>query len=331
MAESMAYRDIRRKLLSKNPYFQQDLAETRRRLGLPEKGFDQAVQELSQGIPVHPTGVFQGQPDLRGLKAKARQLGLPLEEVLTALETGLLRQGRDFQREVEEVGWGALPIRGDAMLKWWLAQERQQAGLPPLVAALPAGSPPDPRIPSQRAALWLARRYRLGDDYAFQVGSILLGCAPGGGEADVEMEHRLDGAGLRVTLPCVRYDCTLAEWEQIFRDSVQPQLFRYAGKLSSAAPYGEAIKTARRRARPGRPPYTPETLEMHRRMWEFWHQNSGFQQGKGSAALDAFLSSLLKEQRHQYDDLDLETFRRAAKGVDRQLRPTTGSEPDFLS
>jgi hypothetical protein len=310
-----------------NPYFQQDLIETRRRLGIPELGFDEALNELRK------ENLASERPDIAKLQRDARRLRLPLEEVLSGRREQYLRAGIDLDQEIQECGWGALGIWWtDPWVVWWLARERQEAGLQPLSTNLPAGSPPDPRIPSQRAALWLARRYGLADDYAFRVGSMILGCLPGGGESDVEIQHRRDGAGLRVTLPCVRYDYTLAQWQRIFFDSVQPQLFRVAGKLSPDVPYDEAIKQARRRAKPGRPPYTPETLEIHWRMWGFCHQDSWLNKGVGRAAFEAFLSSLPDEdeQKQEFESLDLETFRRSVKGIDDLMRPT-GSEDDFWS
>lgn len=325
MAESLAYRDTRRRLLPGNPYFQQDLIQARRRLGIPELGFDEALQELREENPASE------RPDIAKLQRDARRLGLPLEEVPSRWREQYRQLGIDLDQEIQECGWGALGIWWtDPWVVRWLARERQEAGLQPLTTNLPAGSPPDPRIPSQQAALSLARRYGLGDVYAFRVGSMILGYLPGGGESDVEIQHRRDGAGLRVTLPCVRYDYTLAQWQRIFFDSVQPQLFRVAGKLSPDVPYDEAIKEARRRAKPGRPPYTPETLEIHRRMWGFCHQDSWLNKGAGRAVFEEFLSSLPEDERSEYEELDLETFRRNVKGIDDLMRPT-GSEVDFWS
>ncbi|HZA24754.1 MAG TPA: hypothetical protein VFA32_19515, partial [Dehalococcoidia bacterium] len=273
MTESLAYRDIRRQLLSKNPYFQQDLIEVRRKLGLPEAGFSEAVQKLGEGIPRHPTSLLLGKPNLASLKEKARRLGLPLDDWVAEREAQCAERGMNFEQLIDQVGWGALPIWGFALAEWWIARERKLAGLEPLTFNSQAESQGQSSqllntcLPSAQAALSLARRYRLGDDYTPTTASLILGCPPGGGEADIVIEHRRDGAGLRVVLPCVRYDCTLAKWQQIFLDAIQPTLFRHASKLPSEVPFHEAIKEARRRAKPGKPPYTQKTLETHLRMW----------------------------------------------------------------
>jgi hypothetical protein len=332
MAEPLAYLGLRRQLIPKNPYFQRDLIEVRQKLGIPQAGFDAAVEELGKGIPRHPTGLLLGKPDLTSLKEKARQLGLPLEDWLAERETLYAQRGMNFHQEAEEVGWGALPIWGYALAEWWLGRERKTAGLEPLTSNLPPGSLPDPRLPSAQAAFSLSRRYQLGDDYAWTVVSMILGCPPGGGEADVIVQPRRDGAGLSVTLTCVRYDCTLAEWQQIFLDCIQPTLLYALGKVPAGIPGHQALKEARRRVRPGRPPYTPEVLERHLRMWEFCHHENWLAKGLSSTAFEAFLNSLSDddEQKPEFEKLDVETFRRSVRKLDRLLRPT-GSEPDFRS
>src|ERR671919_444691 len=147
MAEPLAYRDIRRQLLSKNPYFQQDLIEERRKLGLPEAGFSEAVLKLGEGIPHHPTGLLLGKPDLASLKGKAQQLGLPLEDWLAEQETLYAQRGMNFELMIEELGWGALPIWGFTLAEWWLERERKMVGLEPLTSNVPASSSLDPRLP----------------------------------------------------------------------------------------------------------------------------------------------------------------------------------------
>jgi hypothetical protein len=330
MAEPLAYRDIRRQLLSKNPYFQQDLIEARRKLGLPEAGFSEAVLKLGEGIPHHPTGLLLGKPDLASLKGKAQQLGLPLEDWLAEQETLYAQRGMNFELMIEELGWGALPIWGFTLAEWWLERERKMVGLEPLTSNVPASSSLDPRLPSAQVALSLSRRYQLGDDYAWTVASMVLGCPPGGGEADVIVQPRRDGAGLNVTLLCVRYDCTLAEWQQIFFDSIQPTLLYALGKAPAGIPGHEALKEAKRRGKPGRPPYRPETLARRLKMWQFCHQNSYLTKPITAGTFDAFLNSLTDDQRSQYEDLDLETFRRRVRKLDRLLRPT-GSQAHFPS
>ena len=132
MAQSLVYRDVRRQLLTKNPYFQQDLIDARRRLGLPEAGFDRAVQELREEITWHSVGYPLGKLDLVNLKEKACQLGLPLEDWLAEREAWYASKGKDFEQVVEERGWSVLQFWGYALFQWWVALERNQAGLGPL-------------------------------------------------------------------------------------------------------------------------------------------------------------------------------------------------------
>jgi hypothetical protein len=107
MAEPLSYLHIRRQLIPKNPYFQQDLIEVRQKLGIPQAGFDAAVAELGKGIPRHPTGLWLGKPDLASLKEKARQLGLPLEGWLVEQETHCAQRGRNFELIIAPDGQGS--------------------------------------------------------------------------------------------------------------------------------------------------------------------------------------------------------------------------------
>ena len=61
----------------------------------------------------------------------------------------------------------------------------------------------DERLRFHRAILHLVKRYRLGEAFAPTKASMVLGVPPGGGEADVIIEPRRDGAGISVTLNCV--------------------------------------------------------------------------------------------------------------------------------
>ena len=96
------------------------------------------------------------------------------------------RRGMDFDQVLEGTGWGALPIWGDTLVKWWVDREQKTAGLEPtqdrdllnlyqMIPHLPPGvatvlhdslNPPlDARLPSVRGAIYLVRRYGLGEDY----------------------------------------------------------------------------------------------------------------------------------------------------------------------
>jgi hypothetical protein len=67
-------------------------------------------------------------------------------------------------------------------------------------------------------------------------------------------------------------------------------------------------------------------------MWEFCHRENWLTKGLNSTAFEVFLNSLPDddEQMPEFEKLDLETFRRRVKKLDRLLRPT-GNEPDFRS
>ena len=75
----------------------------------------------------------------------------------------------------------------------------------------------------------LVEQYGLGQDFVPSVASMILGCPPGGGEADISIRDLEDGSGLEVTIHRVTYDCTKAEWERIFHDVIQPTLLTGAG------------------------------------------------------------------------------------------------------
>ena len=92
--------------------------------------------------------------------------------------------------------------------------------------------------------------------------------------------------------------------------------------MTGEEPYIEALEKARKRARPGRPPLDPETRDRHLRMWKFWHGHSGEDNGNEKPNLDTFLKSLPDQERHEYESMDRETFRRAVKRLDDLMRPT---------
>jgi hypothetical protein len=315
-------------LLEVNPYFQSDLAEVRKLLNIPPRGFKEAVTELVKDIPRHNTEVLSGKPDLAKLRIDAEMLGLPWESRLKEWRAECARRGLDFDDLVED-GWGVLPITSYLEWgQWWVDWERKQAGLIPVPRVITLrqeaglGTALEPKLPSAQAALELAGKYRLGDDYLFDILSMILGIPMGGGEADIELVHRDDWAGVMVTLNCVEYKCTKSEWAKIFDDVIQPSLLAHLGKLSSEIPYPEALADARKRARRGRPPYSPETLNQHLRMWEFCYRKSYLRHGASNAALQAFLENLPEQERSEYEKMDQETFRRAVKNIEGLMHPT---------
>ena len=180
MTELPAYQTIRRELVPHNPYFQQSLLESRRQLGIPELGFDEAVRQLFQDVPVHPIGFRTGTPDLPKLRQKAIELGLPLEDWLARSEKHSKLMGRNLYDDIEQDGWSALPIGGSTLLNSWLVQERVGAGLGAETPYLPPGSPLDRRLPSVEASMALVEQYGLGQDFVPSVASMILGCPPGG-------------------------------------------------------------------------------------------------------------------------------------------------------
>lgn len=332
-----SYRAVRRKLLDRNPYFKRDLIETRRKLGVPEMGFSTATEELVKEIPCDPSGLRLGTPDLVALEERARPLGFPLRERLDEWRTSYLRHGRDFDQAVKQLGWGVLPIFSALdWAAWWVDRERKMAGLNAYevqpTAERAASSVPflDERLRFHRAILHLVKRYRLGEAFAPTMSSMVLGVPPGGDEADVIIEPRRDGAGISVTLNCVGYDCTLAQWKKLFRDCIHPALLSGTGRLPRGLPSSEALAQARRKARPGRPPYSEEVMDKHMRMWTFCEQEGFLAQFKTRppTVVDAFLDSIDEREWYRFENLDPETFWRAVTRVDKLMRPT-GSEPDF--
>jgi hypothetical protein len=234
------------------------------------------------------------------------------------------KRGQDLDQLIVERGWDALPIWGRALPEFWVARERTQAQLPP-------GADFDARLPSFQAAQQLVRRFRLGDDYLETMWSLLLGVPPGGGEADVTTEPRPDGSGIRVVLTCIRYDCTAADWRRLFSEVIQPTLLFNQGKIPQGVTFAEGIKGARRKARPGRPPYQPEVLDLHFKMWKFCRQHSYLGKHLGEHVYDAFVESLPEDESLPLLDMDHETFRRAVPKLDRLMHPATGSETDLSS
>lgn len=336
MVESEAYRHIRRQLLAGNPYFQSDLTKLRLRLEIPPIGFADAICQLEQGLDRDATGFHLGRPDLIKLINKAQSLGLPLKFRLEEWRERDAQLGLDFYRTLEEQGWSALPIfLPMEWANWWTDYERIKAGLDPYHFDMQkwqrghSDSLPDSRQPSTRAALWLARRYHLGDDFAINLLGMILGVSSGGGQADIVIVPRKDGAGLTVTLNCIRDDTTVADWLAIYKDTIEPALLSRAGAISDGKPFIEALEEARRRNRPGRPPYTAETLNKRIRMWEFCYENSCISGGLGESIFHRFLNELPPDERSAYEEVDLETFRRAVKRLDQLLRPTE-SQPDFF-
>ena len=235
------------------------------------------------------------------------------------------RWGRDFQQVIDKSGWAALPIFDPHDWgSWWVSRERAKVGLDP------AGNPIDLRLPSVAVARDLVERYGLGADYVSDMASLLLGLPPGGGEADIVITPRDDKAGLKVVLNCVRYECTVADWQRIFTEVVQPGLLYDMGKVPTGIPGHEAIALAQKRARSGRPSYPPEKLQADLRMWEFCFNHSYLSMRIPAAAFDKYLNSLPDQERAELEQLDPETFRRNVKALDRLLRPTN-SRADFSS
>ena len=160
---------------------------------------------------------------------------------------------------------------------------------------------------------------------------MLLGVPPGGGDADVVIEHRADGTGLAIAIPLLPYDATIKEWSDLFRVTIQPSLLYATGKVPSGIPGGEALEEARRRARPGRPPDVRK-LDRDLRMWEFCYRNDMLGRDTIRDGYNAYLNSMPDDDPgiSEIEDMDQETFRRCVKEIDRRLRPT-GSGADISS
>ena len=319
-------RRLRRQLLPRNPLFAEALTQARARLGIPALGFSEAVAQLTEHVPAAPEGYPLGRPDLPALVGRASSLGLPLDERVEEWHAEYARRGLDFDAEVERIGWGALPLFSRfEWASWWSDREWRQAGL----TAPPSGTL-DPHVPSNRAALGLAASFQLGEDYASTVLSLLLGVPPGGGDADLIIDHRADGAGLSITIPSLPYDTTLKAWSDLYREAIQPTLLYAAGKVRSGIPGRDALEEARRKAKPGRPRGDAEKLEWDLRLWEFCYRE-GFLDNIGIDAFKAFLDSIPDgdPEKAGFETLDENTFRRSVKEIDRLLRPT-GSGADLL-
>ena len=317
MAESIAYRHTRRKLLIHNPYFQEEVLQARRRLGIPENGFTHAVDELTREVPVHRTGLPLGKPDLKQLRSKACQLNLPLDARMAEWDEKYARSGTSFEQAIQEFGWGALPIFSAwEWAGWWADREAREAGL-----GRRTGGPADSRLPSNREALSLANRFRLGEDYVPKIWSLLLEVPPGGGEADVQSYPREDGAGIHVTFPSIPWNCTKAEWTNIFDEVILPLLLQGQGKVLAERGDLPAIEAALKQGRPGRPPSRAQELEDSRLMWEFCYQEGWLDKNKWGPAWDAFLSHLPEDDRARFETVDINTFRRNVQRLERWLRP----------
>lgn len=356
MPESPIYQEIRRKLLPRNPYFQADVEAARRRLGIPPLGFEAALAELGERVQSDPSGSPIEKPDVDLLLRTAGELGLPLDEVFAGLRVQYRRRDRDFDQAIQENGWAVLPIfYARDWLDRWYATERKKAGtqatppwtglsvgvmealislLPPEVGALLRRSVPPPvdvRLPIGQEAMALARRYCLGNDYAPSVESLLVGEMgwQAQSEADFIYTPRLDGSGMVFIIGRLPYDLTTAEWTRWFQNYIQPALLEASGRVSRAVPFTEGLKVARRKARPGRPAYSPEVLEDHWRMWEFCHQESYLTKHRWAAASKAFHESLSEDEQLQFEDMGTDTFRKAVQGIESLLRPTEESQADF--
>ena len=318
-------RRLRRQLLLRNPLFAEALTQARAQLRIPALGFSEAVARLMKDVPSSPEGLPLGRPDLQKLVVRASGLGLPLDERLEEWRAEYTRGGLSFDEEVERYGWGALSLFSRfEWASWWSDRERQQAGL-----TEPPSGGLDARLPSNLAALQLTAGSQLGEDYGSTVLCLLLGVPPGGGEADVIIEHRADGAGLSIKIPSLPYDTTIEAWGELYRDAIQPTLLYATGKVQSGIPGGMALEEARRKAKPGRPRGEAGKLEWDLRMWEFCYRK-GFLNNIGIEAFDSFLQSLDDDdpEKPGFETLDHETFRRSVKEMDRLLRPTE-SPPDF--
>jgi len=315
MAGTFTYRDLRRRLLPENPYFQAELIKTRKRLGIPPTGFTQAVDELGEQVHRGVLGFPIGKPDLDQLRKKALRLGLPLGERLdewTAMHAG---RGTDFQQVIEKSGWAALPIfLPDEWGSWWVSKERAKNGLGP------ADDPMDLRLPAVAAAYYLVEKYRLGQDYLPHMASLLLGCPSGGGQADLVIEPLSDGSGITVTFD-ISYDCTANEWRRIYQSIIQPALLWDTGKIRGDVLGWKAVAEARRRVKSGRPIYNVDKLEADTKMWGFCYQH-GFLIKITKRACYEFFGSLSDAEWSKFENLDLETFRRNVRALDRLMRPT---------
>lgn len=312
-------RRLRRQLLPRNPLFAEALTQARARLGIPALGFSEAVAQLTEHVPAAPEGYPLGRPDLPALVGRASSLGLPLDERVEEWHAEYARRGLDFDAEVERIGWGALPLFSRfEWASWWSDREWRQEGL-----TEPPSGTLDPHVPSNRATLRLATSFQLGEDYASTVLSLLLGVSPGGGDADVVIEHRADGAGLSITIPLLPYDATVKSWGDLYREAIQPTLLYATGKVRSGIRGGDALEDARRKAKPGRPRADAEKLRWDMPIWEFCFRK-GFLENVGLAAYNAFLKSFDPDgaEKKVYTALDRETFRRSVKEMDRLLQPT---------
>ena len=337
MVSELAYEEIRQQLLAKNPYFSDDLRQVRRELGLPEDGFKKAVARLEETFPLDELDFRTGDPEIPKLLDLAESLGLPLEDRVKEWRDWYVEQGLVLEQVVEHRGWGVLPIFSPLeWAQWWTERERKNAQVEGLPPQLGKDSTLDEGLPSAKKAKWLVERYRLGADFFPSMHSIILGCGEGGGKADMEIEVREDGGGINITLNRIPYSCTKLEWDLIYSEVVEPCLLDGSGLIRPGLSFSEGLADGRRRAKPGRPPYSQETLDDHLLMWNFCHQKGYLSSGLGEDVFGAFLESLPDDdQRSRLEALDLETFRRDVKRFDQHLRPignvTTGSEPHFRS
>ena len=56
-------------------------------------------------------------------------------------------------------------------------------------------------------------------------------------------------------------------------------------------------------------------------MWRFCYENSYLPDRVGAEALDKFLESVSEDERYQYEEMDMETFRRGVKELDELIHP----------
>lgn len=330
-----SYTKIRRELLSVNRYFQADVERIRQTLGIPKEGFAQPVSGLDHGIKRNGIGIPVGKPNLKDLTKRAERLGLPLQARIQDWSVFYSERGHDFNEVVDELGWGAVPVFSPfGWAGWWVNRERHVAGLgrhleePKISPPIQNISPPDSRLPSVRAALDLASRYQLGEGFVDSILDIILGAGRGGGEADVIIVPSRDGLGQQVTITSIPYDITLSAWQAIYYDCIQP-IRLSDGPFPEDVPIADSIREARKRMRPGRPPYSSKTLSTHLQMWGFCFEKDYLQGGLGTGVMDDFLSNLPEGERTQFESMDQESFRKAVRKLDRMFRPTR-SATDFF-
>ena len=313
MPVSLETLQYRRQLLPDNPYFQQELALARKGLGLPSGGFSLAVEELEKDFPANECGFRTGAPDMEQLLLRAEELELPLAERIGQWKENV---GGLVGQVQSNLAWGALPIFSALdWATWWLRREAAVAGIQSVGAfsnlnPSPSISPWDTRLPTNRRSLELCQNYQLGEDFAPEMGSLVMGCPTGGGHADVMLTLRQDGTVQQLTLNNIPDNCTRSEWQEYYDDCIQPSLG----------------------SKKRRPPQQPDPQSLEWTMWRYWYDNFYPDFGPGAKTFEAFLESIPDEDSNKvlFETMELETFRRAVKQLDQQMSPTE-IRPEFPS